>query len=359
MGNCVIRLSRAKESLLVESAASLLQGGIGLLQAYRAATEMLRGTERTAALAIVSGLERGLPVTESVRGTLHRVDPMHLAMLRVVDETGEAATPMARADRYLRSSLEFRSRVLTASMYPAFVVFAALIGSVLLILVAVPAAASLVPTANGSIVPGFGLATGNGSAPRAARAVVITVVVLVVVLVLVVALSAVVVFARRTEPLRLRLARIRLALPVAGRLEMLTGLLAFAHALAGMLEAGIPFTGALRAATGCPHNVAIRAGLSRAAGLMENGTSASAAVARALPRDDYLSRWFALCESGADLPGTIDGLATFLETRLAALIRRIAALVEPILVALAGAVVLTVVLTLVKPLFDLYAEVLP
>ncbi len=351
MGDAVIRLSRAKEALLVESTSSLLQGGIGLLEAYRSAGEMLRGRERAAARSIVSGLELGLTVAESVGRSIDRVDPMHLAMLRVVDETGEAASPMARANRYLRTSVQFRSRVLAASIYPAFVVVAALIGSVLLILVAVPTAESLVQAAAGS---GDGYASWPG-APRVIPAVALTAVVVTLGSVLIAVAS----LTGPAQPLRVRLAKIRLALPFAGSVEMLTGLLAFAHALAGMLEAGIPFTVALRTATACPNNAAIRAGLSRAARYMENGTPASAAVARALPRDECLRRWFALCESGADLPGTIDGLATFLEARLTASIQRLTTLVEPVLVALAGGVVLTVVLTLVKPLFDLYAEVLP
>lgn len=360
MGHGVIRLSRAKESLLVESTSSLLQGGISLLEAYRSAGEMLRGKERTAARSIVLSLERGWAVAESVRRTLHRVDPMHLAMLRVVDQTGEAANPMARADRYLRSSLQFRSRVLSASIYPAFVVVAALVGSALLILLAVPAAQTLVQTAAGSGSAGGGLAAGDGGALLSAAPRVIRIFVpIAIMLALAFALLATVVFGGSTEPLLVRFARIRLALPFAGRAEMLTGLLAFAHALAGMLEAGVPFAVALRTATACPHNAAIRTGLSRAARYVEDGTPASAALARTLPRDVYLTRWFALCESGADLPVTIDGLAAFLETRLAALIQRLGTLVEPVLVAIAGGVVLTVVLTLVKPLFDLYAEVLP
>ena len=358
MGNDVIRLSRVQESLLVESVSTLLHGGIGLLDAYRSAGEMHGGRVRAAASAVVSLLERGWTVTGAVDRGLARIDPMHRAMLSVVDETGDAVDPMDRADRYLKSRLQFRSRVLAASIYPSFVIAAALVGSALLGLLVMPAAESLVLTAAGP-----GRAPGAGGGP-AARLGVGSVSVGLLVLLAAGFTSATVIFAvallaRPAEALRLRLARLRLALPCSGHLEMLTGLLAFSHALAGLLGAGIPFSRALRTAADCPRNPALRASLHRAASAMEQGTPPSAAVGRALPRGDCLRRWFALCESGADLRSTVDGLASFLEARLSASIRGFTAIVEPVLVALAGGVVLTVVLTVVKPLFDLYAEVLP
>jgi type II secretory pathway component PulF len=66
-----------------------------------------------------------------------------------------------------------------------------------------------------------------------------------------------------------------------------------------------------------------------------------------------------LWDAGSDGSAVADRIVSLAETRLEALTRNIAAWVEPGMIAVAGSVLLAVILSLVVPLFELYAEILP
>ena len=349
MGNGMIRLRRRDEARIVETVASLLAGGIGLLDAYRWACSMHRGAPRDALKAIVGQLEGGAAIASATESVVVRLDPMHRAMLRVVDETGETAGAMARCSRFLSAGTELRTHTARATVYPAVVTIVAIAGAFVVLLLVVPAAGRLVATT------GTGLGQAEAIAARGAGlagAVGIGTL-------LAIAAGALTVLTRDVSRATPRIARLRLAIPVLGRMEALTALLGYAHAAAALVAAGSPLGTALTRAADCVGNAAIRGGLAEAARLIDGGIPPSQAFARKVPRFTHLQRWFSLAEAGADLQTALEALTASVETELRSVSARVAALAEPVLTLVAGAIVMAVVLTVVKPLFELYGSVLP
>ena len=350
MGDRLIRLSLKEETELVGTVSSLVQGGIGVVDAYRSAAGMLGGRSAAAAGALVSQLELGAALTAAAKTVLARIEPMHLAMLRVTDQTGDAVRSMSRADRYLQTRLRLRAKTAAAAVYPSCVIGATIAGCLLLILVVIPAAEGL-------------LAAGGTPAHDATRALARRSTHLLVAGAIASGLAAVgalmLVVPRTGSGVHRWIDRARLAIPVTGTMESLVELLAFSNAVAGMLDAGTSLGEALRAAVACTLNSAMRHDVAAVSRLVERGVPVSRAVAQALPRFGYLARWFALGESGADLPEMMGSLTRFIETRLDRLAGRIGTLIEPLLIAVAGSVVLVVVLVVVKPLFELYGDLIP
>ncbi len=348
MGDRVIRLSLREEADLVATVASLIQGGIDLVGAYRSAEGMLKGRSASAAGAIVTRLERGASVSAAARTVLERIEPMHLAMLGVMDRTGDVTRPMIRADRYLQTRLRLRAKTSAAALYPACVIGATVAGCLLLILVVIPAAESILASGGAIAADATRSLSGRGMS------------VVVFGMVAVAGTGTIVLVSPRSgSHAPVCIDRARLAVPVTGKMEGLVDLLAFSHAIAAMVDAGIALGEALRGAVPGMRNAAMRHDIATAARLVENGIPVSRAMAHALPGFEYIARWFALCESGADLSEALTSLSRFVEIRLDRLVGRVSTLIEPILIAVAGLVVLVVVVGFVKPLFELYGSLIP
>jgi type II secretory pathway component PulF len=354
----MIRLSLREETRLVEAVTSLLESGVGLVDAYRGAEAALDGRSARAARMLRSRLECGVPLSDAGRLTLARLDPLHAAMLYVVDCTGSALSAFERARRFLRSRSRLSEQSTTAMLYPCFVTAAAIIAALLLVTSVLPAAADMLAplstpdrvSSARNDVDGVAVLISRGSRFLTAS---------VAVLFGTAGGCVLLGLSRRATWRTPRLDRLRLRVPILGRAEVYIDLLSYSHALAAMLAAGTPLGDAMDAAPACAQNLTVRLALTRAGRGVGSGTSFAAAMESAVRRFRLPGRWFALAEHGAGIGGLLEGLIDFLEGRLETTAARIGALLEPAMVALAGAFVITTVLVLVKPLFELYAVAIP
>jgi len=333
---------------LVETVSELVHSGVTLAAAYRLAGSASSGKTAVAANRIADRLDRGTPAATSTLSSIGRVDPLHLAMLRTADSTGDAQTSLARAAGFLATRRRLRSQALTAALYPAFIVVVALAAAIILLVVVIPTAERLLATES-----------ATGATESMLRRGTIVVVVITVILGLGIGASAVLLVTRRSRRPLPAIDRLRLRVPIAGTIETLSELLGFSHGLAGLLETGEPLATALISAARSVGNSALRASLESAAHRVAQGHRTADVLAVSFPRVPALRHYFALAEAGGDLARTVDSLADYLASCLERTMARIGVLLEPVLVVVAGSVVLTVVFTLVQPLFDLYGSILP
>jgi general secretion pathway protein F len=341
MGDGAIRLSRAQEVRLVETVAALTASGLTAQDAYAAAAEVLHQTPAGRfAAAVAVQIEQGASPAAASSATAGRLSPMHTAMLAVAEETGAYATTLSRAASHLRARAELREKTIGSAIYPAFVLLLTVAGALILITLVFPAAGR------------FMSATGMLSEEQISGILTDGILSLGLFVGLILAGLLLVGAAALSDKVRLRL-------PVTGRIELYSELLAFSQAIAGMQSAGIPTERAFAGSTVCVKNRFLASRLAEAAKQIGAGVSQASAVTRALPQARVISRWFALGEHGADPGAAAEGLILFLETELSRRSQRLGSLLEPIFVILAGLMIVLVVVTLIQPLFGLYAEVLP
>jgi len=340
------RLSLRDEAALLESVAELAAGGVLLPDAYAAAGELLRGASAGAATAIGTALRRGEPVAVAAAGTLARLDPVHHAMLRAIDTTGDPARCLEQARLSLQAKVRLREQLSAGAAYPIAVVAITLAAAVVVVAVVIPGAANLFPSDSPAVETlmrrGRHLLFAMLGCPGGAF----------------LAFAGLRIGAR-SERGRGVIDRMRLRVPVIGEIERSRELLAYFQVLGGLLAVGEPLARAVRGASGAACNREIGTRLRAVASEAERGTPLSSAFARRLPELPIVSRWFAIAEAGGTSRGTADALARVLESRVSRLVGLLGALAEPALLALAGAVVIVVVVSVVVPLFDLPALVLP
>lgn len=348
----VTRLSSRDELRLVEGVASLVGGGLELIDAYRALAadpSSYARRVRSVAAAVARGLEQGLALRAAVAASATRLDPVHAAMLGVTDATGDARSSFDRARRFLATKKRLREETTGALLYPALVAGLALAGSIALVVVVIPAAHRLLAPLAGS---------DTGILELISRGRVATTAVSAALAAVAVAIAALVGSRGGTRSMP-RLDRLRLRLPLLGPYELVADLFACTSALAGTTRVGIPLVEALGVAAACASNTVVSERLLAAAASIARGGLVGEELARAmagLPEGAYP---FLLCGSGSDVSETADTVAGRLATRVELTARRLGVILEPALIVVVGAAIVVLVVTLVAPLFRLYAELLP
>lgn len=261
-------------------------------------------------------------------------------MLMVAEETGSYATALGRTATYLKARAALVDKAAGAAVYPAFVLLLTIAGALALITVVFPAAGRFMAATGALSSAEIDAILASGVT---ALAIFLGVSLLTVLSIAALACSH----------------QFRLRLPVIGPLERTAALLAFSESVAGMQAVGFPLERAVTMAAGSLTNRYLGDRLRAAGAQIANGVAASAALAAAVPRASHMARWFALAEHGADPLAATEGLISFLQAELTRRTERLGSLLEPLFVVLAGLMIIIVVVTLIQPLFGLYAEVLP
>jgi general secretion pathway protein F len=159
-------------------------------------------------------------------------------------------------------------------------------------------------------------------------------------------------FLRRPAPRRLY-HRILVQIPVAGPLARLKAAVLFLRTFSLVLAANVPAVSALRHAAAAIDNDVLRTEAAEASVLVEQGQRISTAMKSVSALPVIARQMLDSGESSGQLAQTTARAASLAERSLAVRSKRIATLLEPVLMMTVGGLVLVIVLSVLLPIFDL------
>ena len=142
-------------------------------------------------------------------------------------------------------------------------------------------------------------------------------------------------------------------LPVIGRLVRAQNAARLARTLAAMIAAGAPLIEGLLLTAPTVHNRALRAATEDLARAVREGGSLSAAMRRAEVFPPILVHMTASGEAGGQLETMLDSAADYLEREVGVVTSAVLSLLEPAIIILMGAVVATIVLSILLPILQI------
>lgn len=344
-GSTSIRLSSREVALATRQLATLTQAGMTLDGAIGAAAAQA-DDPRTASLltALRSQVAGGesLPVAlgryPRTFGTLYR------GLIGAASESGRLAEVLGRLADYLEARIALRERFTTALIYPVLVAIVALAVIAVLLVYVVPQVVSVYQQSRQALpwltqaliaVSAFFRATAwlwIGFAAMAAIAFTL---------------------AMRRDAFRASVHRSLLATPGVGRLARSLDTARFASTLAILVASGTPLLRALDAATGVIRLRPIAdAARSAAAGVRE-GMPLARALAATREFPPVLVHLTASGEGGGRLAPMLERAAADLEREAERRLAWIAALVQPLMIVVMGAIVLVLVLAIMLPIVSM------
>ncbi|MEX2644462.1 MAG: type II secretion system F family protein [Acetobacterales bacterium] len=337
-------------TLFLRSLETLVGAGLNADRALAVAAESAGRPQIAAAAEALRGrLRSGATLSDAMAEHPGLFDGFDRAMVRA----GESGSALAPALGRLAEARERRERlgaaVTSALVYPAVLLTASGVSVVVLLTVVVPQfevlfreSAAELPLLTRIVVGGAALLRDWGWLP-------------------VLALAGGWFFMRqrlRTPEGRAERDRRLLALPLAG--DLLRGLAAerLCRSLGALLSGGVALPDALRLAADTAGNAAVAERISAAAALERGGERLADALARRPVLPPLALGLLRVGEESGTLPAMLrqaaDGLAADAEMRL----RRLVALIEPVLIVAIGLVVAVIVLALLSAIIGVHALVL-
>lgn len=321
---------QANIELSLRQLAVMLRSGLTLLDALTMLSEHANGksTQRIwkqVADAILAGESFADAMAE------HRAfSPVVVQLTRVGEQTGELESVLVRAADILEGRRRLRNQIMQAMAYPIVILMAAIGVAGFMVFNVIPKLATFLK-AMGRQLPAMTQMLVD--ATDFIHANVLNGAISIV------AFIILVIVARNWAPSRMWIDRTSLYVPIIGGVLRTAGTASFARNLQTLLQSGVSLLGGLKSVEQLFSNRHIALQVSEA----RQAVMAGKTLAESLPKHGgltpLLGRMIAVGESSGRLDEILGEAANYYEERLSAVIRRLAALVEPAMILVVGGIV--------------------
>lgn len=327
----------------VHELAMLLRAGIPMLEALDTISQQYGGRFKTTMLTVRDQVAAGSGLAEAMRQRPDVFDTLSVHLVEVGENAGTLEEVLDQLAAFQQRSLELKDRVLTALMYPMFLVVFGIAATAFLMtyvmppllenlqeqLVALPWPTRVVKWCSDLLV-GYGWIIG-----------IVTIV-----------LMAVVVGAMQSNKGRLIWHKTLLKLPLIGPLTLKQNMARIAMVIATLSRSGIVLTRALQLAAGSTKNVTLCAALREASQRVGAGRDMAAALEDAGVFPPLAVRIFAVGQETGRLEELLDQLSADYDRQVATATTRLSALLEPVLIILLALFVGFVLLATILPILE-------
>ena len=339
---------RRREVLEVTRAmAALLPVGMPLAQALNAASGVTSGDVRDALTQVRARVERGDTLSVALSGHPQLFSPLYIGLVRAGERSGDVDSAFAHLADQLERDEALRSRILSASIYPLLLACAGTVAVTVLLFFVLPRFVTLL--------------AGSGARLPASTRVLLAVStglhrfwpLLVLVPLGVAAIGA---WARNTEDGRRASSHALLALPLVKTLRQYALAARFARLVGVLLGGGAPLLAALDDTIGSIGDPVAKDDLERIRTRVREGVSLRASVAKSPVYPALLSQLIGVGEDAGQLRTFLLKAAEMFEERTERATQRLAAIAEPAMIVLFGAVVAFVALSLLQAIYGINAN---
>lgn len=338
-------LSFGDQVLFARQFATLIEASTPVDEALGLIAEQQEKPHVRAILADVQdGVIEGQRLADAMARHPRSFSPLFRAAIDGGERAGALAPVLARLATYLARAQALRSKLTTALVYPAALVFVAVVVIACLMIFVVP-----------SLTQQF--ATFDADLPLITQVLIAISAFLSQFWILVlVGLAALIVTMRAVlaQP-AIALARDRwvLGLPWFGRWSKVVNASRFVRAVSTLTASGLPVLDSVRAARASVGNRHIAAVIARMAERIEEGESLSQTMRTAGVFPPLVASMAASGESAGSLPVMLEKAADYLDQDFDAVSTRAMSLFEPAIILVMGAIVATIVLSIMLPILQL------
>ena len=337
-----LRLPAAALALLTRQLASLVQSGMPLDQALVAVAEQ---ADDARAASVVNAIRVHVMAGEALAAAMSRYprsfSPLYRGLIAAGTETGRLPDVLARLADYLDARLALRQKFVVALIYPALVTLVAVGVIAVLLTYVVPQVVSVYRQSRQTLPLLTQALLATSDFLRATGWLWLAIIVAVVVAFVV---------AWRRPMTRARIHAALLRVPGAGRLAASLDTARFASTLAILVGSGAPLLRSLDAASDVVRMIPLQRAARAAGALVREGVSLSRALKEQKAFPPVLIHLIANGEQSGALAPMLVRAASELEREAERRLAWIAALIQPTLIVLMGAIVLVLVLAVMLPI---------
>lgn len=293
---------------------------------------------------IVRGIQEGLTLTQALQKQTGVFDKIFINLIGAAEGSGTLDKILERLAVYYEKMAQIRRKVLTATIYPSailVVVFGIIIGLLTF------------------VVPMFErMFSEQGKDLPAATQMLIDVSRMVrdnwlIIAVGVFATGFLVAYAIKNDEAREKIDPIVIYLPVIGTILQKSCLARFCRTLGTLIQAGVPILDAFNLAAKVSGNFEIERAALRVQAAVKEGSMISVPLEKEKSFPRMVTSMIAVGEQTGELEKMLMKVAEFYEDDVDATVSALTSILEPLLIVLMGAVVVSVLIPLYLPIFNL------
>lgn len=337
---------RAAVTLWTRTAAVMLGAGVPLdrVLAFTAAqaghdglTEALKQVRRQ--------LQAGVTLADALAAQRVYFPPLVIAMVSAGEASGSLDVVFERLAAHLEETAELRSQVRSALLYPALMAIVATIGVTVLLLFVVPRFTVILEDVGGQLPLSTRMLVGFSEVLKAWWWLFLAIG----------AGAAYAIRASHAAPESKRAwHRRRLGWPWIGELELRYATAQFTRTLGLLLQSGAPMLSALRVSRAAVPNLAIAAGVERAASEVSEGGALAPALQGTLP--PIAIQMLAVGEESGRLEELCLRIAETYDAEVRRALRTLVAMIEPAMILIFGLLVGFVALAMLQAIYSINAS---
>ena len=329
--------------------ASLLGSGIALRPALSVLHELtekraLKDTIRS----VLRDIEVGLPLSEACTRQQSIFPPFYTRLIQVAEETGELRKILLEIVAHMEKQKALAGKIRKALTYPSVVLTVGLIGSFVLITVALPAITGLLAEYEAEMAFATRVLVNIGSFSQAYGKHV---------LLIIVALAVLGWLYSRTKQGKKRRDSSILKIPLLGKIIQQSQMTRICSDLTTLLGGGLPTAEALRLSIGAVGNSVFREGLSEVYRQVATGSSLEPAISKQPVFPRLFSQTVGIGEETGALRVNLEGLSNFYEQETDRVTTRFTEMIEPTLIVVVGIVVGFVGVAIMSAIYSIIPQV--
>jgi type II secretory pathway component PulF len=324
----------------------LLESGLSLQDAL----EICAHTDTTGlSKGLLTAIEKGASFSAALNSLGVDVPLIYQAMIRVGDSIGSVEKIFPRLQTYLREKRKIREKVTSALLYPGLVLSLAFIGVLALTFFIMPQMESMFSVFGGDSsaeiqrnMQAIKTAIGSGT---------------VMLCIIGLCIPCIKLLRKKIDAVDSAIDTMLLRLPLIGNWLGAWEALNFSFSMEILCAGGIPLDLSLGEASGALSNQAWKQGLTRIKRRVENGGSLSRAFLQESIFPAYLTRWIISGEKSGRSETVFGQIRSYYQREVENGTEKLLLLIEPVITAITGLVIMAIVASVLLPLFSAYGNI--
>lgn len=324
--------------------ASMLNAGLPLIKTMEMLYERTDKPKlKTVLLTLFEEVQKGNSLAESMDGMGQVFPRLLISMVKAGEISGKLEETLVRMADYYEKENKRKSQIKSATFYPKIVLLICLAVVMLLLIMVMPQMVAMIPPE---------------SIPGPTKAVIAVkdfalknyIIILAVVAILVVTMPIV----KRVDKVNYFLAKAKLKIPVFSHVNRMVYTSRFASSLATLTSSGVHLIDALTMVSEMMDNSFISQGIDTAIEGIRRGQSISLALQTVQGFDPLLTTMIFVGEESGSLDDVLGQTARYFEDESEGAIKKLTALLNPMLMCVMAVIIGFVVVAMLLPMFAMY-----
>ncbi len=332
-------------ALFTRQLATLVRSGLPLEESLSTAAQQMEGRRvKAVIMGIRAKVVEGHTLAHALRDYGHIFNDMYSATVEAGESSGRLDLVLERLAEYVERRQELQKKIFAALSYPIVLVFASIAIVSFLLASVVPQVVGVFANLDAELPP---LTKGLIAASDGLREHWLILIILLTI--------AVVgwVMAMRQEHLRFRWHRFKLRIPLIGRLERSVNAGRFTRTFSMLVSSGVPVLEAMQICGRVVTNMPMRKAIENAAGKVREGAGIARSLGDSRLFPPITLNLIANGESSGELDDMLERAAHNQELEVDTMINAVMGILGPVLIMGMAGIVLTIVLAIMLPIFDM------